>query len=455
MEQIDVCKIPTTHCLIMLNINTMYKSLNTAIVLIACSITSLCAQMVKPSEYGSFLLKGGTIHNMVSEAFTADLLITNGIIVEVKTSISSAEGAKVINCTGKHLYPGFIDGGTQVGLSEIQNLNVTNDFDEIGEVLPHMEALTAVNPNAVTIPVTRVNGVTTVIASPKGDLFCGTAALINLHGYTPDHMYAGFKGVVLTFPEQKKTATNDRQREDDKREYTRAINKLNEVWHEAKLYAKIDSSITKNDVTIKTKIYKPELEALKNVLHQKLPLLIEVNKEKDILEAIKWIKENNVKAILTGVAEGYRVATDIAVAGLPVIVGSLQSRPMRAYDKYDAGYTNAGKLHKAGVLVALKTDEAENARNLPFHAGFAAAYGMGKEEALKAITINPAKIFGLEKLYGSLEKDKIANIIVADGDPFEMKTRILYLFINGWSVPLESRQTLLYEEFLKRNPGLK
>ncbi len=156
-----------------------------------------------------------------------------------------------------------------------------------------------------------------------------------------------------------------------------------------------------------------------------------------------------------GVAEGWRVAEKIAKAGIPVITGPVLSLPRRESDRYDVPYTNASKMHKAGVKVALRTDNAENTRNLPFNAGFAAAYGMGTEEALKSVTIIPAEIFGISDKYGSIEKGKVANIFVADGDPFETKTRIEKLFIRGWDIPLESRQTLLYDEFLERTPGIK
>ena len=181
---------------------------------------------------------------------------------------------------------------------------------------------------------------------------------------------------------------------------------------------------------------------------------IEVNKQSDILQAIKWIRENNIKAVLTGVAEGWRVADSIAASGLPVITGPVLSMPSRESDRYDQAYRNAGLMQKAGVKVALRTDEAENVRNLPFNAGFAATYGMGREEALKAVTIVPAEIFGLADELGSIEVGKRANLFIADGDPFEPATQIKYLFIDGWNVPIESRQTLLYEEFLNREPGV-
>jgi imidazolonepropionase-like amidohydrolase len=162
-----------------------------------------------------------------------------------------------------------------------------------------------------------------------------------------------------------------------------------------------------------------------------------------------------VKAILTGVAEGWRVADKIAAANLPVIVGPMLSIPTRQSDRYDAAYTNPGKMAKAGVKVVIRSNDAENTRNLPFNAGFAAAYGMGKEEALKSVTIYAAEVFGVAEKLGSIEVGKDATLFVCTGDPFETKTQINFVFIDGYKVPMNSRHIELYQEFLERSPGLK
>ena len=167
------------------------------------------------------------------------------------------------------------------------------------------------------------------------------------------------------------------------------------------------------------------------------------------------MKENNVDAVLCGVSEGWRAAKEIAEANVPVITGPVLRNPTRAYDRYDRPYANAGAMQKAGVKVAIRTNEIENVRNLPYHAGFAVTYGMDKKEALKAVTIVPAEIFGVSDMYGSLEKGKVANLFVTDGDPFETKTQVKYVFIDGWNIPLVSRHTQLYEEYLERSPGVK
>jgi imidazolonepropionase-like amidohydrolase len=302
------------------------------------------------------------------------------------------------------------------------------------------------------IPVARVNGVTTALVSPSRSLFCGTAALVNLHGYTPEQMGAGFEGVVLEFPSSAKRGSGDKRSEDEiKKEVEKLMKQLNEIWEKAVQYYKIDSARNGKGVA-----YYPEFEALLPVVKAQQFLMIEVNTACDIRSAIEWVEEKKIKKVIfMGVSEGWRVAEEIAKSGFPVITGPVMALPSREYDRYDKPYENASLMKKAGVKVALRTSEIENVRNLPYNAGFAAAYGMGREEALKAITIVPAEIFGVSDKIGSIEIGKQANLFVSDGDPFETKTQLKYLFIGGWQIPLVSRQSELYDEFLHREPGLK
>ncbi len=411
-------------------------------------------QQIAKSTYETVLLKNATVHTITNGTMNAtDVLIRDGMIADIGSNLTSPAGAKIVDCTDHHIYPGFIDGGTTLALSEVGSVSLTNDYNEIGDLIPHMDALTAVNPNAVAIPVTRVNGVTSVIVHPMGGLFPGTASLIDLTGYTPNQMDAGFRAVVMNFPASGKRGRWDRRSEEDiKKEQEKATKKIDKIWEELTLYHKIDSASTGQSKS--SMKYQPEMDALLPVVRGKIPLMINVNKDKDIESALAWIEKKGIKAILCGVSEGYKVADKIAKAGIPVVTGPVLSTPGREEDKYDIAYRNAGIMAQAGVKVALRTNDSENVRNLPFNAGFAATYGMGIEEALKSITINPAEIFGVADKYGSIEKGKVANLFVATGDPFEMKTNITHLFIKGWTIPIESRHTLLYNEFLNRSPGL-
>jgi imidazolonepropionase-like amidohydrolase len=332
---------------------------------------------------------------------------------------------------------------------EVSSVPETVDYADVGNVTPNMQALITVNPNSEAIGVTRVSGVTTVLTVPSGGLFPGTAALINLNGYTPDQMYGGFKAVAMIFPSSGRRGRFDRRTDEDiKKEGEKALKEANDIWDNAKSYLEL-----KNSGAALT--YFPEMEQLSKVISGELPLLIEVNAASDIQQAIKWVEGKNIKVIFTGVAEGWRVADEIAKAKIPVVTGPVQDLPTRSSDRYDTPYANAGLLAKAGVKVALRTDDEENVRNLPFHAAFAAAYGLGKEEALKAVTINPAEIFGIADQYGSVEAGKRANLIVSTGDPFETRSQIIHVFINGYRIPMSNRHIRLYQEFLERSPGLK
>lgn len=412
------------------------------------AMAQIDGEFVKPRT-GKFLLKNATVVTITKGTLSnTSVLLENGKIAQIGTNISS-DGAEVIDCTGLFIYPGMIDSGTRLGLVEVSSVPETVDYQEIGNVTPNMQALTAVNPNAEAVGITRVSGVTTVLTAPNGGLFPGTAALINLNGYTPDQMYGGFKGVVMNFPASGRRGRFDRRSDDDiKKDSEKAIKEANSIWENAVKYHELKTAGAELQ-------YYPEMDQLAKVIAGELPLLIEVNTASDIQNAIKWVADKKVKVIFTGVSEGWRVAEELAKAKIPVITGPVQALPTRQSDRYDTPYANAGKMAKAGVKVALRTDDEDNVRNLPFHAAFAAAYGMGKEEAWKAVTINPAEIFGIADQYGSVEVGKRANLIVSTEDPFETRAQIMHVFIDGYRIPLSNRHIRLYQEFLERSPGLK
>ncbi len=385
------------------------------------------------------------------------VVIRGGTIEAVGAAVAVPADAEVIDCTGLTVYPGLIDSGSGLGLTEVGSLSETRDGDDIGEIIPHFRALTAVNPNSVAIPVTRVEGVTTVLTQPGGGLFPGTAALVNLYGYTPEQMLVGdAQMVVLEFPQTGRRGSFDRRTDEDiEKAATKALAKLNDTWDAALLHARIDSAYRAQPEQGRARPYVPAMDALAQVVRGERKLMIEVNSARDIRKALEWIESRNLKGnvVLSGVLEGWRVAGEIAAAGVPVLAGPVLTIPTRSSDRYDKAYANPGLLAAAGVQVAIRSGETENTRNLPFHAGFAVAYGMDREAALRAVTIEPARIFGVADQVGSLEAGKMANVIVTTGDPFETRTQVRHVFINGYLVPMESRQTRLYEEFLQREPG--
>lgn len=421
------------------------------IVWLLCAPMWAMAQSPK-ARTGVFALTNARLETVThGTVVNGTLVMAQGKIMAIGPDISIPAGAEVIDCKGLSVYPGFIDGGTGVGLLEIGQIPQATDQTEKGDVIPQMRALVAVNPSSAIIPVTRVDGVTTVITRPSGGLFPGAAALINLHGYTPDQMYAGFEGVMLNFPNTGRRGFFDRRSDEElKRDAEKAMKLLNDVWANAVAYHRLDSATQGKGLT-----YYPEMQALLPVVRGLQPLMVEANTAQDIRAALKWVSDRKIrKVIMTGAAEGWRVADEIAKSGIPVVTGPVIAMPTRDYDRYDQAYANPGLLRKAGVKVALRTLQTENARNLPFHAGFAVAYGMSKEDAIRAVTQDAADIFGVGKALGSLEVGKQATLFVCKGDPFETTSQVLHVFIEGWKIPMTSRQTELYEEFLQREPGV-
>ncbi len=389
------------------------------------------------------------------------VVIEDGKIAAVGAAAVPA-GAVEVPCDGGTVYPGMIDSGTLIGLEEVGSQDETQDFDELGDVTPQMQALTAINTSSIHFPITRVSGVTTALSVPQGGMMPGTAALLNLHGYTPQQMATGFEGVVLNFPQSGRRGRFDRREQEaiDKAA-KEAMEKLDEVWEQAALYARIDSARAAGGGRQPTgeMAYQPEMAALLPVVRGERVLLVEANAAADILKAIEWLDGKGLSAVLTGVAEGWRVADKIAQAGLPVVTGPVTGLPTRASDRYDRTYQNAALLAQAGVQVALRTDDRmQNYRNLPFHAGFAVAHGQDvgfdRQAALEAITIAPARIFGVDDRLGSVEVGKSATLFIADGDPFEPSTQVQAVFIDGYQIPMVSRQIELYQEYLNRSPGL-
>ncbi len=386
------------------------------------------------------------------------VVIRDDSIAAVGPDVSVPSDAQAFDLSGQMVYPGFIDSGTHLGLAEIGSLPETQDFNEIGDLTAHMNALTAVNPSTVHVPTTRVHGITSVITEPENGILPGTAALIGLHGYTPEQMHLGDVTLTkLNFPSVgRQGPSDDRSPETIQKEAEKALTQLNDLWAQAERYARIDSAVAEQPEARRQPEFVPAMEGLLPVIRGEQPLMISANAAADISKALDWAEERGVldQLILSGALEGWRVADEIAAANVPVLVGSIMQPPSRESDRYDKAYRTPALLHDAGVTVALRSGKTENVRNLVFHAGFAAAHGLGKTEALRAITTTPARIFGVADQVGTIEAGKRANLFVADGDPLQPATDVQHLFIDGYKLPLENRATKLYDEFRNRNPGL-
>ena len=412
------------------------------------------AQITEKPGFGKFAITNATVHTVSNGTIENGVVLIDGErIAGVGAKVKIPADYRQIDGTGKHVYPGFMDSGTILGLQEVGAVAVTNDQAELGDFNPHVRAFTAINPSSVSIPVTRVNGVTHVISAPVSGRISGKATLIDLYGYSPDSMAVlGNAALHINFPSAAKRGWwDDRKDEEIQEEYEKDLKELNEFWKKAVFYDRMMKSYQQDPKGKKKPDADEKMQAMREVINGDIPVLLSVDREKDILNAIEWTKSYpEARFILAGVEEGWRVADKIAEAGLPCLVATLYT-PTREYDNYQRPYQNPGMLYKAGVKVAIATGESENVRNAPYHAGYAATYGLGTEEAVKALTLNPAEIFGVDDRLGSIETGKQANLLIADGDPFEPMTHIEQVFIRGYKIPMVSRHTQLYEEFLNRD----
>lgn len=412
---------------------------------------------------GTYAIRGAHIYPVSGpDIENATIVIANGKIAAVGASASIPSGARVIEGRGLSVYPGMIDLGTSMGLIEITEQGATGwvDTQEVGELNPNSRAFYGINPHSAHVAVTRVNGITTVLSSPQGGLISGQAALVNLLGATPPEMAiertaalvvnyprsggggGGFGGFVFTqTPSGGADATTQRDRQ---------VDQIRKMLRDAEAYGRALDAANGD-----AKLPRPDrdvvLESLVPYVRGQRPVVFRADRESEIRAAVRFAEEMKLKPIILGANDAWKVASFLKEHNVPVVITGVLDVPNREDDAYDLMYENASKLQAAGVQFAISTgDTAANVRDLPYHAGMSAAFGLPRDAALRAVTLNPAQIIGAGSQLGSLDVGKIANVVVTDGDLLEARTNIRHLFINGREVPLVSKHTELYNQFKDR-----
>lgn len=383
------------------------------------------------------------------------LVIQGGKIAAVGASVTVPAGAEIVNGEGLEIYPGLFDSVTRLGLTEIGSINATNDFSEIGGFNPQLDAASAINPVTDHIPVARANGITHAISAPgPGAPMGGQASAIGLDGWTIEEMLIA-RSVALTvsWPSMGggngfDPSTSTRRRtpySEIKQNYETKVQELEGWLDRARRYQQAMAHPVDGGPPRDLK-----LEALGPVLRGERPVLVSADVERDIRNAIAFFEKQQIRMILAGGTESYKVKDLLAQKKIPVILGPTQALPSSDDEPYDIRNSTPGVLQRAGVLFALSTFDSSDSRNLPYEIGNAVSYGLSHDDAIKAITLNPARIFGLDKQLGTLEAGKIANLIVTTGDPLEIQTHVKYLFINGRPTSLDNRHLNLYEKWRSR-----
>lgn len=438
----------------------MLKKIFVVTILAAVAIAQAAGQAKPapaPAAGEAIALRGGKLltisHGVIENGV---LVMQNGKITAIGgANTAIPKGARVIDATGMTVYPGLIDSETHLGLTEVQADRMTNDtLEPSDEIMPHMHVYDAFHAETAIIPVTRINGITNAIVAPaNGDTLSGQDSFIQLAGKSSDEMLL-VRDIALPL---NFTGTQRRNQNFDQAKFpfTRMgmAAQLRQAFIDAQDYEQKLAAYDKKKAAEPEKAGAPpkrdlKLEALLPYLHGQKPMVLAAEQANDLQTILDMAREYHLKVIFSHLSHAAAVLDKVAASGFPVIVGPIYEEP-RENERYDAVYRLPAEMAKRGIKIAFASYEAHNSRNLPYAAGYAEAFGLPHDEALKALTLNPAQMWGVDKDLGSLDVGKMANVVVASGDPLDVKTDVKHVFIGGQEIPLVNKQTELRDQYWK------
>ncbi|MGH7577193.1 MAG: amidohydrolase family protein [Longimicrobiales bacterium] len=411
---------------------------------------SAAAPQVPVGESGTFVIRGGTIVVGNGERIeNGSVVIEDGRITAAGANVQAPAGAREVDAAGRFVYPGMMDARTPIGLREIGQVNPMNLDSELGDYNPHNRAVVALNVESTMIGVTRANGITHVISAPSGGVISGQAALINLSGWTWEDMAVNSAAAyVINYPRSGGGrgfgGGRGRGGSGAEERVAEQVRALEDRLRTAKQHEAARAAGSER--------FDLQYEAMRPLVRGEVPALVSAD-TKEQIEAVVALQDTfGIRVIIQGGDEAWKVAELLASKNVPVVLGSIQSTP--ASDApYDAIYAQPGVLVRAGVKIAFSTGSAANARHVPYHVALAVGYGLDPDDAIRALTIWPAEIFGVADQLGTIEAGKIANLFVASGDPLDVRTEVREVFVAGRLVPQDDRARLLYEKYRARPAG--
>lgn len=395
------------------------------------------------------LIRGAWVHTIDGpDIEVGSVLLNEGRITAVGKSVEAPQGAVVIEAGGQHVYPGLLESVTDLGLREISAVEETDDRTEFGSENPNARAWVAVNPDSELIPVARAGGVLIAMAAPRGRWLRGQSAVLQLDGWTvaemsllaPAGLYVDWSAV---HPSDDDDAKRVERREEKLAEFDALLDQV-------RRYGQARADRPESTPT------NTRLESLLPLVSGELPLIVEADRQSEIESAVAYGVSHGLRVIIYGGYDAERCAAMLKQYDVPVILASTYRLPLRRDDPYDASYTLPDRLRRAGVSFAIggpgagSPGGAASARNLPYHAAVAVAYGLPQQDALRAITLSPAEILGVGDRIGSITVGKDATLLIADGNILETETHVVAAYIQGRKVDLGSRHTMLYEKYKKK-----
>ena len=435
----------------------MMNRIKTYLLVLALSIVNCQLSIAQedvptpaPKQTEKICLKGGTVHvgngKVIENAY---VVFENGKILDVFAASdikTDATLGKVIDVTGKQIYPGLISLNTILGLIEIEAARATNDVGEVGAHNSDARAITSYNTDSRVTPTVRSNGVLYAQVAPQGGRVSGTSAVVQLDAWNwEDAAVKAEDGVFITWPNMYKMKFGEVEPEgyELNKDYDKNVQELKDYFAEAKAYA--NATHEKKNL---------RFEAMKKLFTEKQNLYVNVSYVKEMLQAIDFAQSAGLNIVLVGAADSYMIADVLAAKKIPVILQKTHSLPSYDDEDIQQPYKTPAILQQAGVLYALSIGGFWQERNIMFEAGTACAYGLTKEQALASITSNSAKILKLDSRIGTIEKGKDASIIVSDGDLLDMRSsNITLAFIEGRQIDLDNKQKELYRKFSQKYFG--
>lgn len=393
------------------------------------------AQVPAPPQSQPIALTGATIHTVANGVIeNGTIVFEDGVITAVGADVSVPAGVQRIDATGKHIYPGLIDAYSAMGLEEIGAVDVTSDTNELGDFTPNVRAEIAVNPESRHIGTARSNGVLVTLTTPGGGLVSGLSAAMMLDGWTWETMtLKGGAALNVSWPDP-----------DDEEEYADDLRRLSELFASARAYRDATASDVPHDTDSRW-------ESMVTVVNGDVPVIVDADGIREMQDAIAWAEQQGLRLILRGGEDALYIADQLAAKQIPVLLTNTMDGPTRSWEGYDANYALAARLHEAGVQFAITGgSSAPYTHRLPYEAGVAVAFGLPAEEALRAVTIQPARILGIDDRVGSLEPGKDATLLITTGNPLDYLASVEQAYVQGRAIDMMDIHKQLFEKYSEK-----
>jgi imidazolonepropionase-like amidohydrolase len=428
-----------------------------------CFLLSVKAQETvypTPPQKGTTVITNATVHVGNGQVLEkASIVITNGKIAAVGSNVSVPAGATTVNAEGKHVYPGLILPVSNLGLVEVNSVRATSDAQEIGELNPSIRSIVAYNTDSKVINTLRSQGILLANIAPQGGLVSGSSSVVQLDAWNwEDAAYKTDAGIHFNMPSLmpaprgfrggggRPGAGGDQAPVDPVKQGLEQVDRIKSFFAEAKAYNSVKD---REETNLK-------FEAVKGLFDKSQKLYVHANTVKQMLVALDFVKEFGFDVVIVGGSDSWQIADLLKQNNVSVILNQPHNLPTLPDDDVDQPYKTPALLQKAGVLFAINDEDGQTrGRNLAYNAGTAATYGLTREEALQAITLNAAKVLGVADRTGSIEVGKDANIVISSGDLLDMRTsNVTDAFIQGRKIDLTDKQKLLNERY-KNKYGIK